>query len=172
MKHVDFPRLMLVLPAVAAFTLLALASAGSASPGATRGGEAVTLQFLSVEKHFAAVPAIDKSAPPQVGGRLVFDDVTYNRVAQLGKPKWAVIGRAEGVCTIIDPARPEAQCLITAHMPNGQIVVAGEGDPGAKVVRYAITGGIGAYANARGTVTATALDPHRSLIVVHLARSA
>jgi len=39
---------------------------------------------------------------------------------------------------------PEAQSLITAHLPSGEIVVVGESNPGGKVVDYAITGGTGA----------------------------
>jgi len=145
--------------AVAAAVAVPLALAGSG------GGR--TLEFVSVEKQFAGVPAISRSAPPQVGTRLIFRDLNYNRVPQFGKPAGALIGRAEGVCTLI-AAGPQAQCLITAHVPDGQVVVGGEGDPGAKVTHYAVLGGIGAYAGARGTVTATALSETKSLIVVHL----
>jgi hypothetical protein len=73
------------------------------------------------------------------------------------------------VCTLIAVSRkPQAQCLITAHVPDGQIVVAGEGDPGARVTHYAIVGGLGAYANARGWVTGRALSETKTLITIHL----
>jgi len=58
---------------------------------------------------------------------------------------------------------------LTAHVPDGQIIVAGEGDPGSKVTRYAIVGGLGAYANARGWVTGNALSDTKTLITIHLA---
>jgi hypothetical protein len=117
----------------------------------------------------STVQHASRKNPPQVGLRFVFQDVSYNRGAQFGKPAGAAIGRSEGVCTLIAVTKkPQAQCLITAHVPNGQIVIAGEGDPGAKVTQYAIVGGVGAYANARGSVTATALSDTKSLIVIHL----
>jgi hypothetical protein len=155
---------------IAKVSIALAAAAAVAVPLALAGtGGGRTLELVSVEQQFAAVPRIEKSAPPQVGGRLMFRDLNYNRVPQFGKPAGALIGRSEGICTLIAPNPPQAQCLITAHAPDGQIVVAGEGDPGAKVTHYAILGGLGAYAGARGTVTATALSETKSLVVVHLA---
>ena len=154
-------RIALLL-AVAGAVAVPLASAGN------DGGR--TIQLLSVQQHFATVPQATRQTPPTVGFRMVFQDRALNRTAQFGKPAGAQIGRAEGVCTLIAVTRtPEAQCLITAHVPDGQIVVAGEGDPGAKVTRYAIVGGLGAYANARGWVTGTALSDTKTLITIHLA---
>jgi len=154
MKFTKFFAALAVIAAIA----VPLALAGNSSGGRT-------LQFVSVQQRFTSVP----QSRPQVGSRLVFQDVAYNRGAQFGKPAGAQIGRAEGVCTLIAVSRkPQAQCLITAHVPNGQIVVAGEGDPGARLTRYAVVGGLGAYANARGWVTATALSETKSLVEIHL----
>jgi hypothetical protein len=127
-----------------------------------------TIEFVSVQQRFAAVPPIHEGAPPQVGGRFVFQDLAYNRGPQFGKPAGALVGRAEGVCTLVSSVKPEAQCLITAHVPNGQIIVAAEGDPGAKVTHYAVIGGLGAYTKASGTVTGTALSDTKTLVVIHL----
>ena len=155
-----FAKVSVALAAIAAVAVpLALAN-GSA----TR-----TQEFVSVQQHFTSVPELSRNEAPQVGLRFVFQDAAYNRRAQFGKPAGARIGRAEGVCTLIAVTkRPEAQCTITAHMPDGQIVLAGEGDPGAKVSRYAIVGGVGAYANARGWVVTTALSQTKTLVVAHL----
>jgi dirigent-like protein len=155
----------LALLAVALVAAAGLAAAtGSASGPGTR-----TLELVSVEKQFFGVPEVGPGAPPQVGGRLFFTDLNYNRLPQFGKPAGALVGRAEGVCTLVSASRPpQAQCLITAHVPDGQLVVAGTGDPAKRITRYAVVGGIGAYANARGTVTSTAISETRSLIVVHL----
>jgi hypothetical protein len=147
---------------------LALAICGSAAASSTSGA-VQTLQFTSISTRTVMTPPPSKSSPPQVGGRLVFQDVMYNRGTQLGKPAGARIGRSEGVCTVIDNRKPEAQCLITAHVPNGEIVVVGEGDPGGKAMSYAITGGTGAYATARGTVTATTVNEQKTIVVVRLA---
>jgi hypothetical protein len=147
---------------VVAAVAVPLALAGGSSGGRT-------LQFVGVQQHFSSVPQMSRQSPPQVGLRFVFQDRTYNRGEQFGKPAGALIGRAEGVCTLIAVTRkPQAQCLITAHVPDGQIVVAGEGDPGARMTRYAVIGGLGAYANARGWVRSRALSDTRSIVTIHL----
>jgi Dirigent-like protein len=159
MKHLVKVSLAL---AAAAAVAVPLALAGSTGAGRN-------FEFVSVQQRFTSVPHASRQSPPRVGLRLVFQDLAYNRGEQFGRPAGAVIGRAEGVCTVIAISkRPQAQCLITAHVPDGQIVLAGEGDPGAKVSRYAIVGGLGAYANARGWITATTLSETKTLIAAHL----
>jgi len=147
--------------------MLALTLCGSAfaSPRAVPQ----TLVFTSVGTSEITTPQPSKAAPPKVGDRIVFKDVMYNGAAQFGKPRGALVGRAEGVCTLMSATKPEAQCMITAHVPNGELVVVGEGDPGGKVVHYAITGGVGAYANARGTVVAKTVSETKTLVRVELA---
>jgi hypothetical protein len=163
-----FGRAALALAAVgAAAASVAFLTAGSAAGTVSLSGTR-TLQFIDVSLRFTPVPAISKTAPPQIGGRLVFQDVLYNHAPQFGKRTGALVGRAEGVCTLIVPSKPEAQCVITVHVPDGQIVAIADGDPGAKISRYAVTGGVGAYANARGTATVTSIDKARSIVVVHL----
>jgi len=147
--------------------MLALALCGSALASSHAAPE--TLQFTSISKSTVFSPAVSKSSPPRIGGQIVFPDTMYNRGAQLGKSGGARVGRSIGVCTLVSSKRPEAQCVITAHLPNGDLVVVGEGDPGGKVTRYAITGGVGAYANASGTVTATAVNEEKTIVVVKLA---
>jgi hypothetical protein len=153
---------------VAAAGMLALALCGGAGASA-HTAVPQTLVFTSVGTSEITTPQPSKSAPPKIGDRIVFKDVMYNRAVQFGKPSGALVGRAEGVCTLMSSTKPEAQCLITAHVPNGEIVVVGEGDPGAKLVHYAITGGIGAYANARGMVVARTISDTKTLIQVQLA---
>ena len=161
--------LVTVAAAGAAAAALALTASGGASGPVTPSGTR-TLQFVSVSVAQRFVPAtqLSENGPSQIGGRLIFNNVDYNRAAQFGKPSGARIGRAEGVCTIVSASEPAAQCVITAHVPNGQIVVVGEGNPGAKVTRYAVVGGIGAYGNARGTVTATSISKDKTIVVVQL----
>lgn len=143
---------------IVAVGVLVLAGVGSASSTGR------TLEFVSVQQRFVTDPA-----DPTLGGRLVFDDVAYNRVAQFGRPAGARIGRAEAVCTVTSNASPiGAQCIFTAHVPDGQLVLMGDGNPGKRVSRWAVVGGLGAYTTARGTVTVTALSQTKSLVVVHL----
>src|SRR5438067_3533119 len=148
----------------AAAGTLALALCGSALASSHAASQ--TLEFTSISKSTVMTPPASKASPPKVGDRLVFTDVMYNGAAQLGKPRGALVGRSEGVCTLMSATKPEAQCLITAHLPNGEIVVVGEGDPGGKAMQYAITGGVGAYANARGTVVARKVSDTKTIILV------
>jgi hypothetical protein len=147
--------------AVPLFTLAAVAAA-LAAPGGASTSE--TLQFVNVQKQFSIVP----SGQPQVGSRTIFTSTIYNRVSQFGKPAGALVGHTEVVCTIV--SRTAAQCLVTAHVPNGQIVAAGAmvTRRGPATNHFAITGGAGAYGTVRGTVVSRDLSPTRSLVVLHL----
>src|SRR5207237_2483351 len=81
-----FRKLCVLVAAAGAGTLpLALVAAGGAAGSTTPSGSQ-TLQFLDVTQRFVPVPAITRTAPPQIGGRLIFDDALYNRAAQFGQP--------------------------------------------------------------------------------------
>lgn len=140
---------------------LALAAILAASASAASTGQ--TLQFVGVQTSFA-----QDSQAPTVGSRLFFGQAIYNKVPQFGKPAGARIGHTEGVCTIVTPHN--AQCLITAHVPNGQIVVAGSIllSEGLATNHFAIVGGAGAYGSVRGTVLARDLSPTKSLVTLKL----
>jgi len=155
----------------AKITILLAVAGAIAVPFALAGNDGGrTIELVSVQQRFATVPQMTRQTTPSIGLRMVFQDRTFNRAAQFGRPAGAQVGRAEGVCTLIAVSRqPQAQCLITAHVPDGQIVVAGEGDPGANVTHYAIVGGLGAYANVRGWVFGKALSDTKTLITIHLA---
>jgi hypothetical protein len=49
-----------------------LVEAEPAQPGTT------TLSLMSVQTSFVPVPPINKKSPPQIGGRMFFEDVLYN----------------------------------------------------------------------------------------------
>ena len=157
-----FRKLALAL-AVAATAAVATAASGSAQDRAPQ-----TLLFLSVQQSFMMVPQASRTAPPQVGGRLIFTDAMYNRVAQFGKPAGARVGTAEGVCTLVGIGK--AQCVVTAHVPDGQIVAIGAMAlrRGLGTSRFAIAGGAGAYGSARGTVTSRDVSQSRTLVDLDL----
>ena len=137
--------------------VLVLAGAGSASSTGR------TLELVGVQQQFLAPPA------PHIGDHVLFSSAIYNRGAAFGKAAGARVGRATGVCTVTSDGKPPAvQCVFTAHVPDGQIVAMGEGDPGTDVNRWAIVGGIGAYATARGTLVITNVSETKSLVAVHL----
>ena len=141
----------------AAAATLVVAGAGSASSTGR------TIELVGIQQQFIAPPA------PHAGDRLLFTSAVYNRGAEFGRPAGARVGRATGVCTVTsDDDPPAVQCTFTAHVPDGQIVAVGEGDPGKHVSRWAIVGGIGAYAGARGTLVVTNVSETKSLVAVHL----
>jgi dirigent-like protein len=147
-------KLVLAGAALAAVVLAATAS------GASSGGR--TFTFVGVQQSFIAPPE------PTLGDRMLFTSVLYNHTSAFGKPAGARVGRAEGVCTVTQDKPPAVQCTFTAHVPNGQIVAMGDGDPGKRVSRWAIVGGLGAYAGARGTLVITNVSPTKSIGVAHL----
>lgn len=140
----------------------ALAAALAGSAGAAT--HAQTLQFLTVQQTSAFTP----DAPPAPGSRILFSDALYNRAAQFGKPAGAQVGHAEGVCTLVTFG--VAQCLITAHVPNGQIVLVGAMrlTRGLATNHLAIVGGAGAYGSARGSVVSRDLSQTKSVVTLKL----
>jgi hypothetical protein len=157
----------LVVAGGTAAVCAAILAAGGAFASAKQN-DSQTLRFLSVTQRFAMLPKAGPQTPPQIGGRLIFTDALYNRAAQFGKPAGARIGRAEGVCTIVSLGT--AQCTITAHVPNGQLVVMGAMvlRRGLGTNRFGVVGGSGAYGNANGTTTGRDISDTKSVIDIDL----
>lgn len=88
--------------------------------------------------------------PPPIGEQAQITGLVYNEAAQFGKAGNAQVGRIVLSCTVV--AIPtDGLCAGMIHVPDGFFTIAGNGPfVGANVRRYAITGGIGPYANARG----------------------
>jgi hypothetical protein len=148
----------LTIGAVVAALAVALASSGSAS--GTK-----TLRFVDAQQTFT----MDPKGPPAVGSRLIFTHLLYNRGGQFGKGSGARVGSAEVVCTEVSHAR--AQCTVTAHVPDGEIVAMGAlqlRENGPTTSTFAILGGAGAYAGARGTVESRDISETRSLVTLHI----
>jgi hypothetical protein len=141
---------------------VAAALAAALSGSAAAATQAQTLQFLSIQQSATFTP----NGPPVAGSRILFADAIYNRVPQFGKPAGARVGHVEGVCTVV--TLQQALCTITAHVPNGQLVVAG----GMRLTRgpatnhFAIVGGAGAYGGASGTVLSKDLSQTKSLVTL------
>jgi hypothetical protein len=146
--------------AMAAAVAVAAALAGSAGAAT----QSQTLRLLTVQQSGVFSP----DAAPAPGSRILFADALFNRVAQFGKPAGARIGHAEGVCTLITMGT--AQCVITAHVPNGQLVLVGSMrlTRGLATNHLAIVGGAGAYGSARGTVFSRDVSQTKSLVTLTL----
>jgi hypothetical protein len=68
------------------------------------------------------------------------------------------VGRSDIVCVATDG--PLVKCSVTEKLPGGSIEVGGT-IPQSNSFTLAITGGTGAYRNARGTMTVTSVDPDK-----------
>jgi hypothetical protein len=140
----------------------AVATAGAATTRA-RGN---TIRLAAVQTSFTPVPAITKSSPPRIGGRMIFENALYNVGAQFGKPAGAKVGSADLVCTFV--SRQYMDCTISARIPSGQLFLSGSVTKGAHQNRYAVTGGVGAYAGATGSATGRDLDQRKTLVTIDL----
>lgn len=138
----------LALPLVVVVAAVAVSSAGAAP---TR-----TLQFVSVQKSFTITP----NGAPTVGSRMIFTQAIFNRVPQFGLPAGARVGRAEIVCTIVSATG--AQCLVTAHVPSGQLVALGAmtTSRGLATTHFALLGG--------GSVVSKDVSQTKSLVTIRL----
>ena len=154
-------RITIVAVLVALVAAAALATTGSASP-------AQTLRFRDAQLTFA----LDPQGPPTVGTRLILTKALFNRGAQFGRPSGARVGSAEIICTVVSKTR--AQCAVTAHVPTGQIVAMGAmelTENGLSRNHFALVGGAGAFAGARGEIDSRDVSETSSLITIHLAAS-
>jgi len=97
---------------------------------------------------------INSNATPPVGSQYVITLALYNAAPQFGKPAGARIGRALLDCTIlsVNTANGDGNCTGIIHVPDGYFLFAGSGSAfdNAKYGHWAITGGVGPYANDRG----------------------
>ena len=116
----------------------------------------------------AGLTLAPRGAAPTIGARLILTKALHNRVAQFGKPAGALIGSAEVICTIVSESR--AQCSVTAHVPDGEIVAMGviRLTNGLTTSRFAIVGGAGAYASSSGTVDTRDVSETHSLVTLNI----
>jgi hypothetical protein len=120
-------------------------------------GSTVVLKFADSGTQFSAVGfnANNPSAIPPVGASEIITIHLKNAVAQFGKPSGAVVGRVLIDCTVLVVNVPviDGVCSAIAHVPNGFFTFGGNGGfANSRVNYWAITGGVGPYANDRGQI--------------------
>ena len=98
---------------------------------------------------------INSNAAPPIGSQYVVTITLLNAVPQFGKPTGARIGRVLVDCAILSVSTPNGDgiCSGIAHVPNGYFTFGGNGSFGNGY--FAITGGVGPYASARGEIKTT-----------------
>jgi hypothetical protein len=129
------------LAALGAIVALGVLMMGATVPTASAGGQEIT--FRAITREATNLDLGDEG--PSQGDAFIFHDVL--------KKNGEIIGHDGGVCTVTSVRRQEFQCLVTASLEGGQIVIAGlnreTGDMPEDLV-FAVTGGTGQYQGASG----------------------
>ena len=136
--------------ALCAFGLVLATGVGQAS---SAGSTKVLKLHLGNKTQAGVGFDINSNAPPPVGALYIITGALYNAAPQFGKPAGARIGRVLLDCTFLSLNAPNGDGICTgiAHLPDGYFTFDGSGGfSNAKHPYYAITGGVGAYANDRG----------------------
>ena len=152
---------------LAVYVLGLVFTLGAAQAGATGSPRVLKL----IDHHIVATPvgfSESSSAIPPIGAREVFTGLLLSDVPEFGKPVGAAVGHILLDCTVLTET-PDGLCTGIAHVPDGFFTFAGNGPFTNTTVRYyAITGGVGPYAQARGELKVTIISVGRSLIQVTL----
>jgi hypothetical protein len=164
-------RVKLVVAGLAAGILavggVTLASARPSGRSHHRGTQVFTVFAVTVQSQVLDLGPQGFS----LGDQTIFADDVYD------KKGGTKIGSDGVVCTVVrvtDAATGSgtAQCVATASLPDGQITIQGlvsfTGTELPAPFQQAITGGTGAYANARGQITVEELSETEANITVEL----
>ena len=130
--------------------------------GVVQAGAAGTTQVLRFYDSGSQVAGVgfdanNPNAIPPVGGSLVITVRLKNIGSQFGKPSGTTVGRVLLDCTVLavnmSAQSLDGVCSGIAHVPDGYFTFGGNGGfSNARVNYYAITGGVGPYANDRGQI--------------------
>jgi hypothetical protein len=152
MRSMVAKRLGLLTGCLLAFML----TIGAVQAGAA--GSTKVLTFYDSGSQFTGVgfDASDPNAVPPIGAHFIITIHLKNIGSQFGKPSGTIVGRVLLDCTVLvsDPPQTlDGICDGIAHVPDGFFTFVGNGGfSNAKVNHYAITGGVGPYANDRGQI--------------------
>lgn len=140
-------RKKLAIAAAAGLVALAVGMAWAwASPGLTAP---VT---LTVIEHETTLKYIDTGRPGDSSGDLItFHNRVYDEADE------AVVGSDQGQCIRISPKAGTWECAWTTFLEDGQITVAGPFFD-TEDSTLAVTGGTGAYDNARGSMDLESME--------------
>ena len=142
------------LAVLSSSTLAAALIFGAAQAGAA--GSTTVLKFRNGNQTAVGVGFnINSNAAPPIGSQYVVTITLLNAAPQFGKPTGARIGRVLLDCTIlsVSTANGDGICSGIAHVPDGYFTFGGSGSFGNGY--FAITGGVGPYAQARGEIKTT-----------------
>lgn len=146
--------------AVAAATAAAVAAltAGGAGAGAQAGAR--TIDLISVEQHCGG--ADNGRRGPSLGDL----DACRGHLRDAGSN--AVAGRAHWTCVYLGSTRKGSDCSAVVRLRGGTLQAAGVLSHTSASSTWAVTGGTGGYAGARGTVQLRQLSAKRTAATVTL----
>jgi len=128
---------------------VSVVGAGAAAPSRV-------LKFVNGSTNFVGIGFnVNGNVIPPVGSRFAITLRIRNDGAQFGKPSGAFVGRVLIECTVLAESgqNSDGNCFGIAHVPDGFFTFEGDGPLlNTKVNYWAITGGVGPYANARGQI--------------------
>ena len=139
------------LVAALLFMLLVALPVQAASHAGTR---TITVRLISTG--YEGQTVVDRAPKHEVskGDVIVATSFLRNAVAQLGRAKGAVVGGDSATFTVL--TRTHADLRVEMSLPGGTLRAGGRVRLGA-VQTYAVTGGTGTFAHARGTGESRAL---------------
>jgi hypothetical protein len=127
--------------------------------GAVQAGAAAPTTVLTFYSPPGAQTPIgfnpNSNTAPPIGASQVVEVVLENVGSQFGKPSGTKVGRALLDCTIlaVGGQNVDGVCSGIAHVPNGYFTFGGDGIfQNNHVNLWAVTGGVGPYANDRGQI--------------------
>ena len=139
-----------------ATTVLLLAALAVASAEAGWGSTTSTtsqprvLRLVGVDESFTSI-GVSETAPQKIGDRFLFTTGLYHRGSRRDRPNGKRIGRGTSLCTVTAADGREIACSGSLRLPGGYILIEGALRPAGRVHVAAVIGGVGHYANARGT---------------------
>jgi hypothetical protein len=142
----------------AAIVGLVAGGVGFASAAGTTTPAGRTLHF---EVEFSPFFFLDLGEPgPSMGDQIVSHDVLLDETGEQ-------VGHDGVSCIVTDPSGPEAECTATFALPGGQITTQFLNTPPPEK-HAAVTGGTGAYRNARGEAVLVERGDDTGTITFHL----
>jgi hypothetical protein len=134
-----------------AAAVVAVVAAGASGKSSPAGAASITLKFVEHDSAFAFVDVPPKGGarkPPSQGDEFVIG----GRLTQGGRK----VGTSNLVCTITQPGKNGlSTCAGTLIVPGGTITAQGVSYLTTNTDTFAITGGTGRYASAKGVVVSS-----------------
>jgi hypothetical protein len=143
-------------------SILAVAAPAAAPPGPPT----ITLHFFDITSRSAATSPNER---PKLGDRFWFEDQLYR---WNGAKRGAHAGHVEGTAVVLGGPPPIAVLSATAFVPGATLDIQGVTSFTSTTNTYAVIGGTGAFATARGEVIVRTLgnpqNSNRNAVTVRL----